>query len=209
MDETCFVHFVPDVSLSRSKLAVIECLLCFIVRGTRSTPARFFCIVDDLGQKGRLGLLALRLIDLTMDAVQVHVGRRWHGVSHSLSFVLRLRVRGDHVSHPDRAVRIPPFHMIVTLAQDAVIDVAGFVQALRRDPPRANNVGTNCVERTALLRDGRLQDVHRLIQGVAASKVGGRLREHLTVQVLPWTFIHQFAELGAREPRHRFVSSSL
>ena len=177
MDETCFVHFVPDVSLSRSKLAVIECLLSFIVRGTRSTPARFLRIVDDLGQEGRLGLLAPRLIDLTMDAVQVHTSRGWHGVSYRLSIVLRLRGRGDHVSHPDRAVRSPLLRptLIVTLTQDAIIDVAGLVQALRRDPTRANNVGPDCVERTALFRRGRPEDVHRLIQDVAASEVGGRL----------------------------------
>ena len=153
MDETCFVHFVPDVALSRSKLDVIECLLSFIVRGARTAPARFLRIVDDLRQEGRLGLLAPRLIDLTMDAVQVHTSRGWHGVSYRLSVVLRLRGRGDHVSHPDRAVRSSLFRptLIVTLAQDAIINVGSLVQALRRDSPRANNVGPDCVERTALL----------------------------------------------------------
>ena len=177
MDETCFVHFVPDVSLSRLKLAVIERLLSFIVRGTRPAPTRFFCIVDDLGQKGRLGFLAPRLIDLAVDAVQVHACRGWHGVSYSLSIILRLRGRGDHVSHPDRTVRSSLFRpaLIVTLAQDAIIDVASFVQALRRDSSRAHNVGPNCIERTALLRGGRPQDVHRLIQYVAAPEVCGRL----------------------------------
>ena len=129
MDKSCFVHFIPDVALSRSKLAVIECLLSFIVRGTRPAPARFLRIVDDLGQKGRLGLLAPRLIDLAVDAVQMHTSRGWHRVSYRLSIVLRLCGRGDHVSHPDRAVRSPLFRptLIITLTQDAVIDVAGLV----------------------------------------------------------------------------------
>ena len=177
MDESCFVHFVPDVALSSSKLNGIECLFSFIVRGARPAPARFLSIINDLGQKGRLGFLAPRLVDLTVDAVQVHTSRGWHGVSYRLSLVLRLRGRGDHVSHPDRAVLSPLFRptLIVTLAQDAIIDVGCLVQAHRRHSPRADNVGPDCVERTALLRGGRPGDVHRLIQDIAASKVASRL----------------------------------
>ena len=118
-----------------------------------------------------------------MDAVQVHAGGGLHGVCYGLSIVLRLCGRDDHVSHPDPAVRIPLFRptVSVTLAQDAVIDVAGFVQALRRDSARADNVGADSVECTAMLRGGCPQDVHRLIQDVAAPEVGGRLREHLVI----------------------------
>ena len=48
MDETCFVHFVPDVAPSRVQLGVIEGLLSFIVGGARPGATWLLCIVNDL-----------------------------------------------------------------------------------------------------------------------------------------------------------------